>query len=226
MTKATPLFIFLVLFLSCKNNQSVTAKLNPLSLWLVQNEDSMYSYAQQFIKNKNLSNRIIYWEDFIDTLDFKILNRKIAQCDSCISVRITYTPKQRIQFGILLTSDYNKSCVSSIDEIFSDIDSLKHFRLVKFRPAKTFGELINGNDTIKANQLRFTDTPHYDKYNLTIYFPKPVTEDSKDLLIHDIFGEEVLEKKIDSINYKVLKDTVPNSKSVRDIQDFFNVINK
>ena len=212
---------------SCKNqSQESNRKLTPLSLWLVQNEDTLNSYFTEFIKGdpRLKGHDAIYLEYTIDTSAFKILNSKIAQYDSCIVVHINYRPKAKHPFEILLTSDYKKGCTSSIDKIFSDIDSLKHFYIVKYRPAEgLFGGYINDKDTINPEQIKFTINPDGDKYDLIFYTTKSIGPTSKEYLTHDIFGEEVLAKKINKVDYRILKDTTIRTKSIQEIRKYFGI---
>jgi len=225
-----PLIFFIltlsVLF-SCKNKlKGSNHALTPLSLWLVQNEGTLNNYFKEFVKvdPRLQGHDAIYLEYTIDTLAFKTLNSKIAQYDSCIVVHINYRPKAKHPFEILLTSDYKKGCTSSIDNIFSDIDSLKHFCIIKYRPAEgLFSDYVNDKDTINPEQIKFTITPVGDKYDLTFYTTKSIGQTSKEYLTQDIFGEEVLTKKINKIDYRILKDTTTGTKSIEDIRKYFGV---
>ncbi len=226
-----PLIFFTLLItilISCKNKQSErNHTLTPVSLWLVQNEDTLNNYFREFIKGdpRLKGHDAIYLEYTIDTSVFKTLNRKIAQYDSCIVVHINYRPKAKHAFEILLTSDYKKGCTSSIDKIFSDIDTLKHFYIVKYRPAEgPFSGYMNGTDTINPEQIKFTVNPTGNKYDVVFYTTKVIGKSSKEYLTQDIFGEEVLLKKINKIDYRVLKDTTIRTKSIQEIRKYFGII--
>lgn len=219
--------LILTTFSSCKQqSQEINHKLTPLSLWLVQNEDSLNNYFKEFIKGdpRLKGHDAIYLEYTIDTSIFKELNRKVAQYDSCVVVHINYRPKAKHPFEILLTSDYKKGCTSSIDNIFSDIDSLKHFHIVKFRPADgLFSGYINDKDTIDPEQIRFAINPAGDKYDLIFYTTKSIGQTSKEYLTQDIFGEEILAKKINKIDYRILKDTTIRTKSIQEIRKYLGI---
>lgn len=215
---------------SCKNQpRDASRRLTSLSFWLVQNEDSLNNYFKEFIKGdpRLKEHDAIYLEYTIDTFAFRTLNRKIAQYDSCIVVHINYRPKEKHPFEILLTSDYKNGCTSSIDNIFSDIDTLKYFYIVKYRPAGgLFSGYINGTDTINPDQIKFTVNPIGNKYDVVFYTTKSIDESSKEYLIQDIFGEEVLLKKINKIDYRLLKDSTIKTKSIDEIREYFGIIDE
>lgn len=217
----------ILILIGCKNKHpNSDKKLADLSHWLIKNEEELYKYLLDFIKKdpRLRDNSTFQVEYTIDTLQFRTLNNKIAEIDSCIVAHIIYKPREKKSFEILLTSDFKTKCSNAIDNLFLDIDSLQFFQIIKYRAANTnFGELINEPDTILPQHVKFSIQPSGNKYDLTAYFTKQFKQTTMRYLIEEIFGEEALEKRIDTIDYKILKNEREKTlKSIEEVQAFFN----
>jgi hypothetical protein len=226
------ILLFLLTLFACQQPKSTTdtsKKLSPLSNWLVEHEDSLFFYFSQRIKedtsqklsaNENLTSKEYQFESgYLVQLTGKIYNY-----DSCIQVYYLYKPLEQPAYQILLSPDYNKKCLSSIDSLFNDIDSLKHFRIVKYQPAGgMFSAFIVDSDTVSAEELRFKAIPNQSGYNLEVFVNKKLSELTEESLLSSIFGEEVRLKKLDAVRFIVTKDSVIESMNLEDVRKFMGV---
>jgi hypothetical protein len=224
--------LFLLTLLACQQPKSTTVAskpLSPLSNWLVKNEDSLFFHFSQRIKedtfqklsaNETLESREYQFESgYIGQL-----TGKIHDYDSCIQVYYLFKPQEQPAYQILLSTDYNKKCLSAIDSLFNDIDSLKHFRIVKYQPAGgMFSALIVESDTVRAEEIRFKARPNQDKYNMEIFVSKKLSELTEECLMSSIFGEEVRLKKLNAVRFTVKKDSVIESMTLEDVRKFMGV---
>ncbi|RZK04209.1 MAG: hypothetical protein EOO46_17120 [Flavobacterium sp.] len=127
----------------------------------------------------------------------------------CDSIDVTYfynksrTPKARI----LLSLNYNKNHTEALDTVLNSV-APKHFVVDKYeqpnRTADIFG-LENGDVIVK--ELRIELMPHGNLQDLIVFIhgkpkSKTIANDEKDYLLHQLFGEELLLKKINNVDFK------------------------
>ena len=65
-------------------------------------------------------------------------------------------------------------------------------------------------------KVRFGFNEFADKFDLTIYTDKKITRETQKSLDEQIFGEEVLLKRIRSVKQKRLEDTIQNTKTIEE----------
>lgn len=225
------LFIILI-FISCQepiSSHKKEKKLSPLSEWLVANEDSLAFYFDNEVK-KSISatsapnERLVSREFQFNGGFIGQLSQKIHHYDSCIEVYYLYEPDEQPKLQILLSPNFNSKCTNAVDSIFADIDSLKYFRLVKFRQAGSlFSAYLVEEDTIWANELWFKPIPNHHKYDLDVYVTKNLSNHTKEALLSSVFGEEVQLKKLNIIRFVVRRDSINSLMGLRDIKKFFGV---
>ena len=234
------LIIPLLTLFACNSDSGKTIQvskkqLTPTSLWLVNNEDSLANYFFQKIKpdtgNDNLHSVTLRAYQLDDGI-FHVLNSKIKSYRDCIGVEYFFRSKERRPFEILLTPYGNAQCVGAIDSIFSDIDSLKTFQIVKFRPpSKKYGgwnyEFQDGTKTTKddilPDDIAFKVMQDDDKYDLTVFLSKKISQLTKDVLVEDILGEEIQLKTIKNTKYIISKDSVKANMNTQQLTDFFGI---
>jgi hypothetical protein len=235
-------YLSLLLFISfaCTNGPGKTTQapkkqLTPISQWLVSNEDSLANYFYQKIKPDTASDnlrRVTLRAYQLDDGIFHVLNSKIKGYRDCIGVEYFYRSKETRPFKILLTPYGNAQCIGAVDSIFSDIDSLKAFQIVKFRPpSKKYGswtyEFQDGSkitrDIIKPDDIAFKVIQNDGKYDLTIFLSKKISQLTKDALVEDILGEEIELKKIKSVQYIISKDSVKTNMNTQQLADLFEI---
>jgi hypothetical protein len=224
--------LFLLTLISCQQLESTTEKekpLTPLSNWLVANEDSLFFYFIQKVKksalNEALANETLVSREFqIEEGFIGQLTKKIHDFDSCIQVYYLYKPEDQPSFQLLLSPDYNKKCVPAVDRIFNDIDSLKHFRIVKYKPAEgLFSAFIVEKDTVRPEDLKFKPVQKKELYDLDVFVTKNLSGLTKETLLSSILGEEVQLKKVNTIRFIVSPDSLNGSMRLADIRRFFKV---
>jgi hypothetical protein len=231
--------ILLILF-ACTNDASKKIQvpkrqLTPTSQWLVGNEDSLANYFYQKTKPDTASDnlrRVTLRAYQLDDGIFHILNSKIKNFNDCIGVEYIYRSRENRPFEILLTPYANAECISAVDSIFSDIDSLRFFQIVKFSPpTKTYGsrtyEFQDGSKVIKdiilPNDIAFKVILDGDKYDLTIFLSKKISQFTKDALVEDFLGEEIELKKIKNTKYVVSEDSVKRNMNTQQLTEFFGI---
>jgi hypothetical protein len=224
--------LFLLTLLACQQPKSTTIAPKPLSTlskWLLENEDSLFFHFDQRIKEDTFQK--LPANETLDSKEYQFesgyigkLTDKIHEYDSCIQVYYLFKPQEQPAYQILLSTDYNKKCLSAIDSIFNDIESLKHFRIVKYQPAGgMFSSFIVESDTVRAEEIRFKARPNQNKYNMEIFVSKKLSELTKENLLSSIFGEEVRLKKLDAVRFTVKKDSVMESMTLEDVRKFMGV---
>jgi hypothetical protein len=226
------IFLLLLSLVACQQQQSTKKKgkpLTPLSNWLINNEDSLFFQFNQQIKkgdfdevttNETIVSREFQFEDGY----LGQLTNKIHDVVSCIQVYYQFIPQQRPSFQLLLSAGYDRSCVKAVDSLFNDIESLKHFKIVKYQPpGGAFSDFIVEKDTVKPEGLRFLPIKNKLFYDLDIIVPKKLSNITEEMLLAQIFGEEVQLKKINTVRFKVSQDTMSGSIKLNDIRKLFGV---
>jgi hypothetical protein len=225
-------FLFLLPLLACQQSKSrndAPKPLSPLSYWLVKNEDSIFFHFSQRIKADTLEK--LSANETLDSREYQFesgyigkLTNKINDYDSCIEVYYLYKPQEQPSYQILLSPDYNKKCLTSIDTLFNDIDSLKHFRIVKYQPADgMFSDFIVESDTVKAEEIYFKIIPNKEKYNLEVFVNKKLSDLTEESLLSSIFGEEVRLKKFDTVRFIIKKEPVVGSMTLKEVRKSMGV---
>lgn len=126
------------------------------------------------------------------------------------SIEVTYfynkstTPKARI----LLTTNYNRSLTKVLDTIFNSVSTPKHFRVDKYEQPDTSTDIVGiDNVSVVVKDLRIEMKPFDTLQDLTVFIhakPKDtkITDENKDYLKRRFFGEELLLKRINKIDFK------------------------
>lgn len=209
--------ILSILLLSCKQNQQDNNVLKPdyLSSWLIANEDSLYQefvrYVNEYSYCKTCDSN---WTEkaYLRVGNDSYMGRFSLEAKKyCDSIEVTYfynknsSPKCRI----LLSTGYNKRLTIALDTLLTYSFQLKHFKLEKYeQPEKKvdiFG-IDEGNVVVK--DLRIEMEPIDTLQNLTIFIYSKlkntkITDDNKDFLKRSLFGEELLLKKINNVDFKI-----------------------
>lgn len=223
-------FLLSIILVSC-NDLEIESKekvLSPVSLWLVQNEDSLFRFLSDFAKSDTSANKadseIITREYVLTNGICGALNDQIHNLAACIKVIFLLRPKSNPYFEIFLTPEFDTACVKLTDSIFADIDSLRHFRITKYRwPTGPFSKYITETDTIEPKDIAFALSRSKDKYDVTVYMKNPTTQDTKETLKNEIFGEEILLKRIKSVKFGRLTDTTKGLKSLEEVWKLFGI---
>jgi hypothetical protein len=225
-----PLLIitFLTLLFSCSTEKE--KQKTPLSQWLIENEDSMYTFLKthQIPIDTDWTNTTAYSSEHVILIaGFKTLQDKLKNIDSLINVHICYDRHEsKVQYSLLLSRDFIKSNSNCLDTILNDIDSLRHFKIVKYRePSGLFSTQINDNDTINADQIKFTIKPANSKFDICLITTKPIEQSTKDIIIQSVFGEKVYQNQINNIEHKVSTDKNLNAKTIEETRSFFKIKN-
>jgi hypothetical protein len=226
------LFLLTITILSCQlqsRQEEPRGKIqSPVSFWLVQNEDSLFRTLSEWVKIDTIQNKVdgeLTSREYNLTKGiFDSLNDRIHSVDKCINIIFIFKPKEIPYFEILLTTEFDTTCVIATDSIFSDIDMLKHFKIVKYRPPLgSFSKYILETDTLDPNDIAVKLIQIDNKYDINIFLRKPTMAETKEQLKNDIFGEEILLKKVRSIKFQQLTDSVKGTKTLDEIRVLFSL---
>jgi hypothetical protein len=225
------IILFLLVFVSCNEDleRKKTEALTSLNKWLVTNEDSLFVQFNQKIKDDTINvtkdNEVLISREYrIEDGYLGQLTNKIHGFDSGIGVYYIYKPKERPNMQILLTPELKKQCIGPVDSIFANIPFLKHFQIIKYRPASgMFSAYIDQADTVKPEELHFKPIAHGSQYDLDIYVKKSLMRETKEDLVAEVFGEEVQLKHIRKVNYIVTSHDIKNSMTLEEIRNFFGI---
>lgn len=159
---------------------------------------------------------------------FKTLQDKLKNIDSSINLYVCYDRNlSKVQYSLLLSRDYIKSNSNCLDTILNDIDSLRHFKIVKYRePSSLFSTLLNENDTINAEQIRFIVKSINSKFDVCLITTKPIKQSTKDIIIQNVIGEKIYQNQINNIEFKVSSDYNLNTKTIEETRSFFKIKDK
>jgi hypothetical protein len=127
------------------------------------------------------------------------------------SLEVTYfynkitIPKCRI----LLSTGYNKRLTSTLDSIFSYPFTPKHFTVDKYEQRDRETDIYSLNKIAYANvkELRIQIQPSGSLTDLIIYIHSnskdtAIGNDEREFFVHQLFGEEILLKKINTVALK------------------------
>jgi hypothetical protein len=211
-----------------RKDTSYSAKLTPLSQWLIENEDSLFRALSAHVKQDTITNKPEYQlinrhYDFAEGI-LGALADSIKRFSPCLDFDYVFSPEENPYFELLLSPNYDTSCIQPTDLIFSDINQLKNFRIKKYiSPGGAFSLYINDKDTVNPTKVRFGFNELANKFDLTIYTDKKITRETQKSLEEQIFGEEVLLKRIRSVKQKRLKDTLKNTKTIEEARHVFSI---
>lgn len=222
-----PLFLIGILIFSCnlktEKSAAIDKPLSPISLWLSQNEDSLFRSLSEWVKTDTTQNKpegeLQSREYVLNEGIFASLNDKVRKIANCITVIYIFKPNTFPYFEIFLTPEFDTACINSTDSIFSDIYSLRHFRVTKYKPPiGPFSKYIMDADTLEVSDIAFKLIQSNGKYDITIYLKKPTFPETKEQLKNNIFGEKFLLKQVRSVKFLQLTDTVRGAKTVDELR--------
>jgi hypothetical protein len=208
--------ILLLTLISCKHRpqDNNPSKRDYLSTWFLDNEDSLYTeFIQHVTKNRDTTwGEVAYQRSDSASYmgKFTLLAKKY--CDS-IDVTYFYNKSTNPKARILLTTDYNKGLTQALDSIFNFVSTPKHFRVDKYEQPDTRADIFGiEKGYVVVKDLRIEMKPVDTLQNLTVFIhanPKDtkITDDNKYYLTRQLFGEELLLKRIKDVDFKI-SDTI------------------
>jgi hypothetical protein len=228
---------FLIVIISCNTNEK---NLNnkkiykPISSWLINNEDSLAKQMEYFLnlpihKNRDFNTLTSEEWSITDSTILGALTKNINLLDSNIEFSYQYRPKSIKKYALHLTTDKKGSAIKLIDSLFSDIDSLKYFDIIKFNtPGKEFSKFII-QDTkgrqiiIDPFEMGFKLEEHGPYYILLCFSKRYIPKESQEALVYSILGNEIILKQIDSIQYLKVRDFDVSIMTLKALRDYFNI---
>jgi hypothetical protein len=215
--------LFFLTLASCRSGQNkTTGNVDYLSKWYNANEDSLYNEFVNHVQNVSLCNNCgdTTWGEVAfqrsDTPSY--MGRFTLQAKKyCDSLEVTYfynkstTPKTRI----LLSAAYNRNLTKALDTILN-FTFPKRFKIDKYEQPDLTSDIfsIENIDIIKKD-LRIDIKPHDALHDLTVFIhgspkSKTIDDEDKQYLQRQLFGEELLLKKINVVEFQ-FTDTINNS---------------
>ena len=190
-----------------------------VSIWFIQNEDSLFNEFNQLVQTELLSNNHdTNWGEYAfqnaDSTKFMGRFTLVVKkyCDS-LDVTFFYNKSTTPHVRILLSTNYNKNFTTALDTIFNFVLKPKHFIVDKYeQPDLRSDGFSLPSLNIDNKDLRILMQPKDSLQNLKIFIyskTKKVTidDDNKEFLKKEIFGEELLIKKINDIEF-IVTDTI------------------
>ena len=209
------LFISL-LTASCvhKTQDNPFIKQDYLSKWFIENEDSLYKEFENHVAKNSLCLKCdTTWGEMayiqFDSVSFmgRFSQQVIKYCDS-LQVTYFYNKNGKKTVRILLSTGYNRKFTKALDSLFTGVIKPKYFIVDKYEQPDTNIDIFSLNNVyVIVKDLRIQMNPIDTLNNLTLYInakPKDtvINFDNKGIFIHQIFGEEILLKKINNVNVK------------------------
>jgi len=210
--------------ISCnqKTKDTPIPKPDYLSSWFIQNEDSLFTEFTQLVQTELFSNNHdTNWGEyaFQNEDSTKFMGRfTLAAKKYCDSLGVTffYNKSTTPHVRILLSTDYNKNFTTALDTIFIFVPKPKYFIVEKYEQPDLHSDGFSlPNLNIDNKDLRILMQSKDSVKNLKIFIyskAKNVTidNDNKEFLKKELFGEELLLKKLNDIEF-IVTDTI-NSK--------------
>ena len=215
------LTIIVLVIASCRQKNKEVSLLKPdhLSNWFIQNEDSLYvefnNLVQSQLHNKNYNSswgELGFLESDSTTRMGQFTLEAKKNCDS-LNVTFFYNKMTNPHTRILISTGYNKKFVTALDTILNCVPNPRHFILQKFEQPDFRSSGFNfPNLVIDNKDLRILITAEDSLHNLQIFVYSKnknieMTNDQKVFLARALFGEELLLKKINKVNF-ILADTI------------------
>jgi len=216
--------ISFLMLISCNENRQyeVSLKKDYLSQWFIANEDSLYNEFIRYVAGNSLCDKCdTNWsENAYQKWDSTSFMGRFSQqvTKYCDSLQVTYfynknaVPKVRI----LLSTGFNRKFTKAIDTIFNYVPTPKHFKVDKYQQPETRADVLSINNTnVVVKDIRVQMTPLDTLENLIVYM-KPnlkdttIDNDLKAAVIHDLFGEEILLKRINAVTLVFCDSIKPN----------------
>lgn len=219
------LFISL-LAASCvhKTQDKQFIKQDYLSKWFIENEDSLYKEFENYVAKNSLCAKCdTRWGEMgyiqFDSVSFmgRFSNLVTKYCDS-LQVTYFYNKNGKKTVRILLSTGYNRNFTKALDSLFTGVTKPKYFIVEKYEQPKIKVDIFTLNNVsaiVKDLRIQMNSTDTLN--NLTVYInakPKDtlINFDNKEFFIHQIFGEEILLKKVNSVDIKFC-DTIKQNLS-------------
>ncbi len=213
------ILIFCIFTLTCNQPEQNTAhpkKISVLSDWLIKNEDSLLlafkKYEQDYPLQPELENAEHFHQEqeMNEGLPGEFSRRVNERYPGILLYFQRRNPGKKP--AILVSANDDRSLAAAVDSLFTDIDSLRHFEILKYYPRlMNFSTVLYVNDTIEAENLFFLYSSVNDSIDLTVYYNKEVTVETQYLLIKDLFGEKIVLKTIRSYDYRVYNNKTPEN---------------
>ena len=219
------IMIIFIGLVSCNQKQETKAtiiKHDPVSQWLLANEDSLAIEFRNMVFTTALCKKCdtTWGEKAYQQYDsitymgkFSLLVNKY--CDST-EVTYFYNKGTNPKLNILLTSLYNKERAAEFDSILNSIESRKYFQVDKYlQPDTSVGSTGFRDWQLLIKDMRVKTVNSNSVVNLTIYLCKKwiiyqYTKDYLDDLKKELFGELLLSNKIGKIDFE-FADTINNN---------------
>jgi hypothetical protein len=223
MKNCSIVFILTLLF-SCNQSKpgNKLHNIDHLSKWFMLHEDSLINEFSNRVREDSLDKsydpswgeRGYLQEDSLSYMGrFTLEARKF--CDS-LDVTFFYNKSSTPHTRILISTGYRREYAGCLDSLFNPIPKSKFFTIEKYeQPIET--DLYSLSQEVAVNDLRLEIKPASDSLNdITLYiYSKPritsMSNDEKELLMHGLFGEELIIKKINNIKF-IFTDTIDPTK--------------
>jgi hypothetical protein len=215
--------LLILLFISCKEKKQTTSQIKEdyLSQWFNTNQDSLCTeftnkvFATAFCKKCDTTWGEMAYEQYDSTSymgRFSLLAKKY--CDS-IEVTFFYNKNSTPKTNILLTAPYSKKNAQAIDTILDFINDNKYFQVDKYiQPDTSVGSIGMRGWQFIIKDMRIKTLTTSSTTNLTVsvykkWIKNEFTPDYYDALKKELFGEDLLSKKINQIDF-VFSDSINN----------------
>ncbi len=230
-----PVIVVSIFLFSCnpKNKVNDFPKIDYLSNWFIQNEDSLYAEFMNLVskdalagprtKNSWTVRAFLQYDTLTYMGKFTVEARKY--CDS-IQVVYSYKNTNPPESRILLSIDYNKRFVRALDTIMNLPVASKYFKIQKYEPRE--GEFETNdfsfeNGDVYTDSLRGVIENRESPYNITVFIAKrdknaKLLVDLNNGFAKSLFGEELLVKKIGTVKFKY-SDTIKPGLTIKQLVD-------
>ena len=211
--------IFAIISCNQRGTDISKPKIDYLSSWFIQNEDSLYNEFNQQVQNDLFSpNHDTSWGEyaFQNADSTKFMGRFTLEakkhCDS-LDVTFFYNKSTTPHVRILLSTNYNKNFTTALDTIFNFVPKPKHFIVDKYEQPTLYSDGFSlPGLNIDSKSLRILMQRKDSLQNLKIFiYTKAksvmIDDDNQDFLKKELFGEEMLLKKIGNVDF-ILTDTI------------------
>lgn len=186
--------------------------------WFHAHERDLYQEFATFVSHRSLCNTCdTAWSEMsYEIRDTGSLmgkfTRRVQAYNPEIRVMFTFRKDRIPNADILLTADYRKDAATAVDSAYTALDKPVNFSLTRFRPRNGDVDVYGFDNAmhpmpgknrieVRLSDIRINLSPDDELYDVTLILPGDPgqtllkTEDIE-YLVHAIFGEEILVRKI------------------------------
>jgi hypothetical protein len=203
-----------------------------LSIWFNENADSLMTEFHTLVQKNNFCStcdtnfrEAYYQESYSNSILGRFTSEAKKYCDS-LSVTYIYSNMEKPNYRILLSTNYSRTYTRALDSILKAPVTMPNLRIYKYEPPDLRYDgfyFPNSALNISNSELRFIVEGDNTLKELTVLIyskndkAKLISEDEQ-LLTRQLFGEELILKKLGDIHYIIVDSVRPDLPNLNNLR--------